>query len=197
MNQSYGSRRRRRLALLVAFAFVLTPVLAGCAAAAAPKAIESNQLNKVGLTQYSIKSRASAPVLSGATLTGTPFVLSSANGDVVVINVWASWCGPCRAESPDLARTSAQFAGQPVRFVGIDEQDGNQQARAFVASTGATYPNLVDSDGALLSRIRVLPQAAVPSTLLLDRHGRIAARVIGPVTGSEVETLVTALLKES
>ena len=173
-------------------------MLTGCAAAGVrQQAIEAQQLNQVGLTSYGPGSRQNAPALSGVTLNGPQFSLSSALGKVVVINVWASWCDPCRAESPALARAAQHFAGQPVQFVGIDERDGNTQARAFVAATGIAYPNLVDGDGTLLGRLRVLPQAAVPSTLVLDRQGRVADRVIGAVTQTEIQSLVAALLKQS
>ncbi len=116
---------------------------------------------------------------------------------MVVLNVWASWCGPCRSESPALARTAAAFSGRPVRFIGIDEQDDKRLATKFIATTGAHYPNLVDEHGQVLGELTLLPQAGVPSTLVLDRHGRIADRFIGLVTGAEITSAVTALLKES
>ena len=189
-------RRRGRRRVLI---LVLAPLLVGCAAAGVvqPRGGASNQFTQIGLTNYSARERHPAPGLSGTTLANTPFTLSSLAGNVVVINVWASWCAPCRTESPDLARTAKQLAAQPVRFLGIDEADSSGPARAFVASSGASYPELVDGDGDLLRRLRVLPQAAIPSTLLLDRHGRIADRVIGPVTGAQIRALVTALLNES
>lgn len=193
MRFGLGTRRARRL-LIVA----LAPVLTGCAAASVrQQALEAQQLNQVGLTSYGAGSRQAAPALSGTTLDGSQFTLSSTLGKVVVINVWASWCTPCRTESPALARAAKHFAGQPVQFLGIDERDGTTQARAFVTAVGVPYPSLVDSDGTLLGRLRVLPQAAVPSTLILDRQGRIADRVIGAVTQPQIEGLITGLLKQS
>jgi thiol-disulfide isomerase/thioredoxin len=187
--------RNRTICLL--FLAALTPNLLGCAAASVQRqASATASLNQIGLTHYAASSRATAATIDGATLSGGQFTLSSVRGDVVVVNVWASWCGPCRAESPALARASAHFAGQPVRFVGIDEQDGSAQAKAFVAATGAAYPDLVDSEGKVLARLRVLPQAAVPSTLVLDREGRIADRVIGPVTEAQITSLVSSVLAE-
>jgi thiol-disulfide isomerase/thioredoxin len=161
------------------------------------KATGSQGVDQLGLTRFTIASRPGAPTINATTLTGDRFTLTSTLGNVVVLNVWASWCGPCRSESPALARASAAFSGQPVRFIGIAEQDSNRQANKFVAATGAMYPNLVDRTGKLLSQLRLLPQAGVPSTLVLDRHGRIADRVIGPVTGTEITSLVRALLEES
>jgi peroxiredoxin len=95
-----------------------------------------------------------------------------------------------------LARLDRQLATQKVRFIGIDETDTTTAATQFVATAGVTYPQLVDSDGALLRQLPLLPQKGIPSTLILDRHSRMAARVIGPVTGGEIETLVSELLQE-
>ncbi len=176
--------------------------LSGCAAASVQRNANASRgasqgASQIGLTQYPRAQRPAAPALIGTTLAGDRFTLTSTLGKVVVLNVWASWCAPCRSESPALARAEAAFAQQPVRFVGIDEQDESRTAKKFVASTGATYPNLVDSNGQLLSQLRLLPQSGVPSTLILDRHGRVADRVIGPVGAGELTGAVNALLKES
>ena len=176
----------------------LTTMVAGCAAQSVQQQSNaSKSLDLVGLTHYDKASRPAAAMIAGPTLAGDQFTLSSVRGDVVVVNVWASWCGPCRAESPALARAFGHFAGQPVHFVGIDEQDGVRQAKDFVASIGGPYPNLADGDGRLLLRLRLLPQAAVPSTLVLDRTGRVADRIIGPVTQAQITALVGAVLTES
>jgi thiol-disulfide isomerase/thioredoxin len=143
-----------------------------------------------------MSDRRPAPDVSGTTLEGSKFALHDVAGNVVVINVWASWCEPCRAESPVLAHLERRLTAQKVRFVGIDETDTKTSATRFVASTGARYPQLVDSDGALLGQLTLLPQKGIPSTLILDRHHRMAARVIGQVTGVEVQTLVNELLHE-
>ncbi len=196
MNERARSPRAGRLLTAAALAATLTA--SGCAATSVQRSASSSQgVDQLGLTQFAVAKRPSAPDLNAATLTGDRFALSSTLGNVVVLNVWASWCGPCRSESPALARAAAAFTGHPVKFVGIDEQDDARQANAFVTKTGARYPNLVDSHGQLLSQLRLLPQAGVPSTLVLDRHGRIADRFIGPVTGTGIKSVVAALLKES
>ena len=96
-----------------------------------------------------------------------------------------------------LAGLDRKLAGQKVRFVGIDETDTATSAIQFVTTAGVRYPQLVDSDGALLRQLPLLPQKGIPSTLILDRHARMAARVIGPVTGPEIESLVSELLHEN
>ncbi|MDQ2748439.1 MAG: TlpA family protein disulfide reductase [Actinomycetota bacterium] len=116
---------------------------------------------------------------------------------IVVLNVWASWCAPCRDESPMLAAMAKRLAATGVRFLGLDERDTTSRARTFVAATHSDYVHLIDRDGALLLRLQVLPQVAIPSTLVLDRHGRMAARVIGQATASALQHIVDELTKES
>lgn len=96
-----------------------------------------------------------------------------------------------------LATAARTLKPEGVRFLGVDEQDTTAKARAFVTSVGATYPSLVDSDGLLLRRLRLLPQLGVPSSLVLDRHGRMAARVIGPMTAQQLQRIVGGLQKEA
>jgi thiol-disulfide isomerase/thioredoxin len=177
-------------------------LLVGCAAthrAVSPAAASAAAAAEVvGVTTYASGTRQAAPALTGTTLDGTSLSLSAAGrGKVVVLNVWASWCGPCREESPMLAGAARSFAAKPVQFVGIDEQDRQAAARAFAASTGMSYPHLVDESGGLLRKLKMLPQMGIPSTLVLDRSGRIAARVIGPITLQQVTHVVDGLLAES
>jgi thiol-disulfide isomerase/thioredoxin len=170
---------------------------AACAAATTMSTGAATQtVEAPGVSRIAMGDRRMAPHLSGTTLDGSHFALDEVAGDVVVVNIWASWCAPCRVESPVLAGLERQLAAQRVRFVGIDETDTTTAAKRFVASAGARYPQLVDSDGTLLGQLPLLPQKGIPSTLILDRHGRMAARVIGPVTGGEIHTLVNEVLHE-
>ena len=171
--------------------------ISGCTESTPPSPGDlTRTVDSPGVSRIALADRQLAPRLSGTTLQGSQFALDDAAGNVVVLNVWASWCAPCRTESPVLARLERQLAAKKVRFVGIDETDTTTSAKRFVASAGATYPQLVDSAGALLGRLPLLPQKGIPSTLILDRHHRMAARVVGPVTGEQIETLVSELLQE-
>ncbi|MBI4939567.1 MAG: TlpA family protein disulfide reductase [Actinobacteria bacterium] len=115
-------------------------------------------------------------------------------GDVVVLNVWGSWCPPCRKEAPELERAYRSLRPRGVQFLGIDTRDNDAAANAFVARYGITYPSLVD-DGTLLLAFRgAVPAAAVPTTIVLDRAGRVAARVVGGTDATTVEGLVSDVL---
>jgi thiol-disulfide isomerase/thioredoxin len=134
----------------------------------------------VGATIFASSGRQHAPPLRGRTLTGQPFALAKVLGKAtIVVNVWASWCVQCRTEAHGLKALSDAMAGHGVRFVGIDEPDNRTRARAFVKATHASYPHLADPNGMLLAQLRLLPAAGIPSTLVIDRHGFMAGRIVG------------------
>ncbi|MGC4939926.1 TlpA family protein disulfide reductase [Kribbella sp. DT2] len=148
-----------------------------------------------GLKTYPIADRPSAPRLSGTTLDGDQLTLSALTGHVVVINVWGSWCTPCRAEAPDLARVARETADRGVHFVGIDTRDNPASARAFARTFKVGYPSLVDSDGQLMLGFSgLIPMRAVPSTVVVDPTGHIASLVVGKVTYATLNGMVDDLL---
>jgi thiol-disulfide isomerase/thioredoxin len=142
--------------------------------------------------------RQEAPEFSGPLLGGTgEFDLAQAEGDVVVLNVWASWCPPCRNEAPALQAASAELADQDVQFVGINVRDNDVDAQAFEQEFGLTYPSVVDTTGSLLLAFRdTLPPTAIPSTLVVDREGRLAARILDEVTQKSLHDLVADIAAE-
>lgn len=141
--------------------------------------------------------RAPAPHLVGITLDGESFSLVDHLGEVVVMNVWASWCAPCRAEAPILAQVAADLGPMGVQFVGLDTRDSDASARGFVQRFAIPYPNVIDRDGRLqLLFSGTLPPQAIPSTLVIDRQGRVAARVLGLVSKSSLRGIVEPLLTE-
>ena len=149
-----------------------------------------------GLTRWLPTKRAQAPNLSGETLTGSHLSLRQFRGQVVVLNAWGSWCAPCRAEAPDLRRVATETRAQGAQFIGIDTRDNAPAARAFVAKYRIPYPSLID-DGSLLLALRdTVPAQAIPATIVLDREGRVAARVVGRVRYSTLRGLVDDALAE-
>ncbi|MFF9136729.1 TlpA family protein disulfide reductase [Streptomyces albogriseolus] len=150
-----------------------------------------------GLTQYPAGKRSAAPMLSGETITGDRLNLADLRGRVIVLNVWGSWCAPCRAEAPDLKKVSEETRDLGVRFVGIDTRDNDAAAKAFERNYGITYPSFRDPDGKLLLGFNGrIPLSAVPSTVIIDRDGRIAARIIGPTTYTTLSELLKDLAAE-
>lgn len=140
-------------------------------------------------------ARQSAPDLVGDTLDGGTFRLSDHLGEVVVLNVWASWCAPCRAEAPELQALWEEFQGQGVQFVGLDTRDTAAAALAFIDAYGITYPNVIDTDGRLqLLFSENLPPQAIPSTLVIDADGRVAGRILGRVSESTLRALIEGAL---
>ena len=144
-----------------------------------------------GLTLYNGARGVEAPAIDGRTIDGQDLALADLRGHVVVLNVWGSWCAPCRVEAPDLAKVARETKAQGVRFVGIDTRDNLAAARAFVRNYGLTYPSWEDQSGVLLAQFSgIVPVSAVPSTLVLDANGVIRARVIGRVNASTLRGLI-------
>jgi len=135
--------------------------------------------------------------LSGTTFEGTPWTVANARNHVVVLNVWGQWCGPCVAEMPHLQQVWLQLsaAGKPVQFMGIDSRDGVETAKAFLRANKITYPSLRDDGGRTLLALRGKANTT-PTTLILDRQGRLAARVSGPVSAATLSGLVSDVLSE-
>jgi thiol-disulfide isomerase/thioredoxin len=140
-----------------------------------------------------IAERQTLPVLDGTTLDGESASTSDFTGKVLVINVWGSWCGPCRAEAPLLRELSRRTAGKGVQFLGINTRDKDDAARAFEDRFEIPYPSLIDEGGRLTVQLNgIVPVNSVPSTIAVDRSGRVAAVAIGEVTGSQLLGLLEA-----
>lgn len=130
-------------------------------------------------------SRVIAPAISGELIDGNFF--QSKRGQVLVINVWASWCSPCRAEAPTLQALSEKFPD--VQFLGILTRDNLTAAQSFVERFNITFPSLRD-DAILLEFNDSLIASAIPTTLVIDSKGRIAARIGGEVTFTGLSALI-------
>lgn len=149
------------------------------------------------VTEYPVEDRGPAVELAGGTLTDDTIDLADLRGELVVVNVWGSWCGPCRIEAPVLARLSTQYEDSGVSFVGVDVKDNRAAALAFEAQYGITYPSIEDPDGrAVLALSQYVPASAVPVTLVLDRSGAVAARILGAVQEATLRAILETLLAE-
>lgn len=147
-------------------------------------------------TTIAVGDRRAAPAISGRSLDGTPLSLEQFKGNVLVLNVWASWCPPCRKETPYLEKAAQDLAGSGVRFVGVQVKDSVANGRAFVRNLKVTYPSFADPSQTIPARFRDLPPSAVPSTLILDRQGRVAARFPRAVEYGELVAAVRKVAAE-
>lgn len=134
-----------------------------------------------------------APQLSGRTLDGGVFDLAEQRGTVVLVNVWASWCGPCRDELPLLGAAARGLAARGLVVVGIDTQDDPATARSFLAELGGVpYPSVDDSDGRAAVDWGTF---GVPETFVVDRDGIVRARAVGEVSPAWIDQNVLPLLE--
>lgn len=140
--------------------------------------------------------RKQAPSFSGDLVGGGHFDSASLAGHVAVVNFWGQWCGPCRVETPDFQRAYQATRSAGVRFVGVDVKDSEQLAHAFLVDKQITYPSLFDPEGRVALRFRNFPPNAIPSTIVLDRAGRVAAVFLGALLTSDIQPLVTRLAAE-
>jgi thiol-disulfide isomerase/thioredoxin len=189
------TRARRTVALLLAGV-----ALAGCSATTGSTDGSTRYVAGDGSTTVLPASeRDAAPVLVGTTLDGARLDLTTLRGKVVVVNMWASWCAPCRGEAGTLERVYGETKATGVEFVGIVSggKDSIDNAKAFQRRFDVSYPSMFDADNSLVLAFRgQLPPSAIPSTLVLDREGRVAARALGPVDRSRLLGMLEPVLRE-
>ena len=173
-------------------AVALLALLAGCSNDIGSSGDQGYVAGKGLITSLAVADRASPGDVSGTTIDGKPLSLDDFAGQVVVVNVWGSWCAPCRAEAPMLADAARDLAKQDVAFLGIDSRDPSESAaRAFVRRFGIPYPSIYDQQGRTLLAFRgTLNPNAIPSTVIIDREGRVAASVLGEISRTTLYDLV-------
>ena len=177
-------------------ALCLTAVLSACSATTGSTDNSEHYVAGDGSTVILAPSeRDPAITLAGKTLAGQNWNLADHKGHVVVVNVWASWCSPCRAEAPLLSDFSQKYRSQGVQFVGIVTRDNLSSALAFTKRFKLDYPSFTDDS--LLAKFRdSLVPNAIPTTLIIDAHGYVAARISGEVTVALLRDLIDRVLKD-
>ncbi|MFM8774429.1 MAG: TlpA family protein disulfide reductase [Actinomycetota bacterium] len=133
--------------------------------------------------------------IGGLDTDGSPLSSADHLGDVVVVNAWASWCAPCREELPLLTQAHESFLDEGVIFLGLNVLDDPIGAAGLLASSPS--PSIFDRDGALLATVPGVPPRSIPSTVVIDRQGRLAARIIGPVQPGQLEPLLAEIAAEA
>jgi peroxiredoxin len=171
-------RRRGRVLLVALAAIALFTVYS------AARRVQEQGTDVAGLSIADYRARASgdrrpAPEFTAPALGGGEISSSELEGRVVVVNFWASWCGPCRLEAPDLEATWRAYEGRGVQFLGVNFRDDRYAARSFEDEFGLTYPSAFDPSGALAHKFGVL---ALPSTFVISDEGWIEYHFTGVVT---------------
>jgi thiol-disulfide isomerase/thioredoxin len=183
----------RRIAAPVALAVLVG--VSGCStAASATNDQQTNYvaLNGIGvLTVYAVGHRKLAPPVSGTDLDGHPLALSSFAGKVIVLNFWASWCPPCRSEAPALEQVYTDTRASGVQFVGVDiRENGVSDGVHFESTHHIDYPSFSDQASRIALAFRRTGVETPPTTIVIDRQGRIAARGLGQMTYTQLLSVV-------
>jgi thiol-disulfide isomerase/thioredoxin len=178
---------KKLLVVVVTSAFILT----GCGGGGTSSAQKSFISGDGNITFIEQSQRQLAPKLSGMTLKGVNYSLPG--NSIAIINVWASWCAPCRAEAPTLAALSQKY--NKVAFVGILTRDNPVSAEAFERRFALPYPTLID-DSVLIGFRNSLPANAIPSTVVIDKNGKVAGRISGEITVASLSTLIERVCAE-
>ena len=190
-----------RTALLIAVVAASASVLAGCGKGETGSSSGDTKFVKgTGeITKVRTGERKTAPDLSGKTVDGDRLQLSYYKGKIVVLNVWGSWCEPCRGEAPGLAKVEKETDDKDIQFIGINTRDLDRaNAKSFERNYGVKYPSFFDPSGKLILRFpkgSLSPQA-IPSTLILDRKGRIAVRALTDLSVKQLRSALDPLTAE-
>ncbi|MFD7430076.1 TlpA family protein disulfide reductase [Streptomyces sp. NPDC059818] len=200
---SHGRASRRRFTLLAAPAAAAALALTLSACGNGDKTGGGGDTNFVtgtgGISTVAKGDRATAPNLDGESLDGEHLDLADYKGKVVVLNAWGSWCGPCRLEAKYFTKVAKATADQGVQFVGINTRDPRRgPAVSFEKDYGVTYPSFFDPTGKLLLRFPkgTLNLQTIPSTVVIDRNGKIAARSLTPLDDTKLHEMIDPLIAE-
>ncbi|MFI9342618.1 TlpA family protein disulfide reductase [Streptomyces sp. NPDC052773] len=190
-----------RTTLLAAGALAAALALSACSSGGGTSGGGDTNLvtGKSGIATAAKGERAKAPELSGETIDGKRLSTADYQGKVLVLNFWGSWCGPCRLEAKNFEKVHKDLKDQGVQFVGINTRDtSTTPALAFEEEQGITYPSLYDPTGKLMLRFEkgTLNPQLIPSTLVIDREGRIAARALSALSEEKLRGMIEPVLAE-
>ncbi|WP_382309677.1 TlpA family protein disulfide reductase [Herbiconiux sp. UC225_62] len=196
------TRRPTRFRIAAAAVLAATALLlAGCSNdPLAQQYLEGSNKNYISgdgsITEVPLADRGAAVQFSGTDENGDPVTASDYTGQVLVLNFWYAGCAPCRAEAPALEKLNSEYEGKGVSFLGVNVRDQAPTAISFAEKYGVSYPSVVDTDGAMqLAFSGTVAPNAVPTTLVLDPQGRVAARILGQLTDPSIlETLIKSNL---
>jgi len=171
--------------------------LSACAASADDPDGQNYVSGDGTVTEFDVLDRSEPIDFSGITDLGETVTSDEYRGSVVVVNFWYASCPPCRMEAPDLQALNEEFANNEVQFLGVNLRDGADTSLTFAKKFGISYPSIVDTDGQVaLAFTGTASPAAVPTTVVLDRSGRPASRIVGLLEKSTLRALIQTALAE-
>lgn len=179
-------------------------VLSGCAAdPLAEQYLEGDDKGYVSgdgtISEFTVADRGQPVVFEGTTDTGQTVSSDDYAGEVLVVNFWYAACAPCRVEAPDLAALSDQYQGAGASFLGVNVYDQPETSLAFARNFDIAYPSIIDANSGTvrLAFTDYAPPSAVPTTLVLDKQGRVAARFLGLIESpSTLDAIIGDLIEE-
>ena len=180
----------RRLVAVPVVAALAAGVLAGCGGENWRKQCTTTN----GIIECAPDQRPQVDAVTGELLDGGTYDVADDRGKVVVVNFWGSWCNPCRAEADDLEQTYQATKAKGVAFIGVNTRDDRDAAKAFERGR-VTYPSIFDPNAKVALTFDVT-QVDTPSTLILDRQGRIAVAIRQPTIVSQLQPLVERVAAE-
>ena len=201
-----ASRIRSRVLSIGAAVAVTAIALTGCTAndSLANQYRSGNGQNYIAgdgtVSEYAAGNRGEPVSFSGKLQNGDPVSSKDYAGKVLVVNFWYAGCPPCRVEAPDLQSLSEKYASQGVGFLGVNLYDSVQTAASFEKDKGVTYPSVLDRDtgSVLLAFSKTVPPKATPTTLVVDKEGRVAARILGAIPDKSIlDTLISDAVAEN
>lgn len=150
------------------------------------------------VTEFAVDQRPSFLPFTGETESGMQLSSEAFTGQVVVMNWWYSACAPCRAEAPDLQALYEEFSDQGVEFVGVNVRDTAATALAFDRNFGIGFPSVIDAQSGSVSLAfqGVVSPQAVPTTIVIDKNGKVASRILGRIEASILRTLIKTVVAE-
>lgn len=190
----------RPLVLAGTAILVVLSSLAGCASTAGLTSAGEQAgyvSGDASVTTWEKGSRPGPIALAGTDYSGQPVDISAWRGDIVLVNTWYAACPPCRAEASDLNAIVTEYSADGVHALGVNFTDEAGAALAFERTFDVPYPSIQDTDGSAVASLQgTVPVQAVPTTVLLDREGDVAARILGRLDPSTLRTLLDELLAE-
>lgn len=190
--------RLRRIAALLVAAVTVTALASGCTGSStnANGTYRYTAPSPAGTT-WPIADRKPAENFTGDLLDGGTISLGQQAGKVVVINFWATWCGPCTVETPQFDTVYRAYKSKGVQFLGIDTMNyPSSSAKAFVKDYDITYPMVYDEKGEVALQLGSIPAKGLPFTVLVDKAGRVSAVHIGTMSPKDLEPLLDSLIAE-